>query len=447
MRCPLKWVGLAMALLGILVAGSVNYAQLDRNKGVEAARFTIDGKETVRLKIYATLAEGKQIRVTIGQNEITFTWTAENAKDGLDTGYLEISGSEVLVQLLDVGAPNRCQIPVREIPKVEKWEDRRPFCQARPAYFTVTDLFISPSSPQVNQSVTIRAIIRNTGEEAGTKTVTLYIDGSLKDSRSLTLNAGQSDTVSFSYTFSYSGTYTVKVSTPDDYRSTTVSVQARPAYFQVSSCSIPSSAKVNESASFSARITNTGGSSGSQYIRLLIDGRRVDSKYVSLGAGESTTVYFSYTFSYSGSYSVRIESDNDYCSGSITIRTVNQPPRITNVRAASSTSGDRVSIGISIDFTDPDGNVALLIFQCEALSSNTYCDYPYVNQTFEIDISSEAAGITSGTIVWSGKCKVAHTSWRFTFILVDQGGLRSNSWTINTGGYAGCETSISVHRR
>jgi hypothetical protein len=116
MRCPLKWVGLAMALLGILVVGSVNYAQLDRNKGVEAARFTIDGKETVRLKIYATLAEGKQIRVTIGQNEITFTWTAENAKDGLDTGYLEISGSEVLVQLLDVGAPNRCQIPVREIP-------------------------------------------------------------------------------------------------------------------------------------------------------------------------------------------------------------------------------------------------------------------------------------------------------------------------------------------
>jgi len=117
MRCPLKWVGLAMALLGILVAGSVNYAQLDRNKGVEAARFTIDGKETVRLKIYATLAEGKQIKVTIGQNEITFTWTAENAKDGfLDTGHLEISGSEVLVQLLDVGAPNRCQIPVREIP-------------------------------------------------------------------------------------------------------------------------------------------------------------------------------------------------------------------------------------------------------------------------------------------------------------------------------------------
>jgi hypothetical protein len=228
MRCPLKWVGLAMALLGILVVGSVNYAQLDRNKGVEAARFTIDGKETVRLKIYATLAEGKQIKVTIGQNEITFTWTAENAKDGLDTGYLEISGSEVLVQLLDVGAPNRCQIPVREIPKVEKWEDRRPFCQARPAYFTVTDLFISPSSPQVNQSVTIRAIIRNTGEEAGTKTVTLYIDGSLKDSRSLTLNAGQSDTVSFSYTFSSSGTYTVKVSTPDDSRSVSVSVQARP---------------------------------------------------------------------------------------------------------------------------------------------------------------------------------------------------------------------------
>jgi hypothetical protein len=104
-----------------------------------------------------------------------------------------------------------------------------------------------------------------------------------------------------------------------------------------------------------------------------------------------------------------------------------------------------VYIDISIDFTDPDGNVALLIDQCEALSSNTYCAYSYVNYTFEIDISSKAAGITSGTIVWSGKCEVAHTSWRDTFILVDQGDLRSNSWTIETGGYANCDWSISVH--
>jgi hypothetical protein len=188
MRCCLKWVGLAMALLGILVAGSVNYAQLQlgKDKGVAAAQFTIDGKGTVRLKIYATLAEGKQIKVTIGQNEITFTWTAENAKDGfLDTGHLEISGSEVLVQLLDVGAPNRCQIPIKQIPTAT-WQH---FC-----YDSLAPETRAVRSPEANSygwnrtDVTITLQAEDNKDGSGVKEICYRLSGAT--TQSLTCQAG-----------------------------------------------------------------------------------------------------------------------------------------------------------------------------------------------------------------------------------------------------------------
>jgi PKD repeat protein len=188
MRCCLKWLGLALALVVILVAGSVNYAQLQlgKDKGVAAAQFTIDGKGTVRLKIYATLAEGKQIRVTIGQNEITFTWTAENAKDGfLDTGHLEISGSEVLVQLLDVGAPNRCQIPIKQIPTAT-WQH---FC-----YDSLAPETRAVRSPEANSygwnrtDVTITLQAEDNKDGSGVKEICYRLSGAT--TQSLTCQAG-----------------------------------------------------------------------------------------------------------------------------------------------------------------------------------------------------------------------------------------------------------------
>jgi WD40 repeat protein len=188
MRCCLKWLGLALALVVILVAGSVNYAQLQlaKDKGVAAAQFTIDGKETVRLKIYATLSEGKQIKVTIGQNEITFTWTAENAKDGfLDTGHLEISGSEVLVQLLDVGAPNRCQIPIKQIPTAT-WQH---FC-----YDSLAPETRAVRSPEANSygwnrtDVTITLQAEDNKDGSGVKEICYRLSGAT--TQSLTCQAG-----------------------------------------------------------------------------------------------------------------------------------------------------------------------------------------------------------------------------------------------------------------
>lgn len=213
--------------------------------------------------------------------------------------------------------------------------------EARPGYFDVTGLSVSPSSPQVNQSVTIKATIKNSGEESATKTVTLYIEGSRKDSKSLTLSAGRSDTVSFSYTFSYSGTYTVKVSTPDDSKSTTVRVvekPKRPAYFDVTSLSVPSSVDVGESVSIKATVKNTGEQRGTQDVDLYVGGDWEDSERITLNPGESKTVRFYYTFYYGGSYTVKVKSDDDSASRTVKVREAEYPPAIVYVDAQKITS-------------------------------------------------------------------------------------------------------------
>ncbi len=504
-KAYLKWLGVAAALALMLGAGTTDYAQIAKDKGVEATLVTIEGKETVRLKIWATLPEGTQLEVTVGPNKITFTWTADEVNQGfLDTGHLELSGgTEVTVKALYDKTPNECHIPLSQVPK----GSYKTFCTILPAYFSVTGLEL-PSSARINTPVTIAATIQNTGEEpgtkdvwleiegreverrrdlrlapnestvvrftrsfsssgrysvsvftpdhsrsatlsvearpayfyvgsvsvspsppfnvgttatfsaaienrgdeAGTKPVWLEIDGSRVRETTLTLRPGQSETVRFNYTFSSSGRYTARIRSPDDSSFTDVIVQARPAYFQVSSCSIPSSANVNQSVSFSARITNTGESSGSQYIRLIIDGNRVDSRYVSLGPRSSETVYFSRTFFYPGSYSVRIESDNDYCSGSIRISPANQPPRITGIRTIMIYRyigpHERVCIyQVEVSFEDPDGDVTTIIINREPYNANVY-------------------GQTSGVI--TKVFEVRGVLWIYSVQLQDATGLVSN---------------------
>jgi hypothetical protein len=91
----------------------------------------------------------------------------------------------------------------------------------QPAFFKVVDLSVEPSSPVAGSTVTIKATLENTGEEVGTKPVELYIDGVRQDSRSLTLNPGQREMVSFSYTFAFTEPpreIAITVKTPDEER-------------------------------------------------------------------------------------------------------------------------------------------------------------------------------------------------------------------------------------
>jgi len=505
-----KWLGMAAVLVLALWTGTADYAQLAQDKGVEAARFTVGNppKETVRLKIWATLPKDTKIEVTIGPNKITFTWTDEAVQQGfLDTGHLEITGAEVLAKVLYDKTPNECRISINQVPQ----GSYKVFCSDVRAPETRPDLSPPANSYGWNRTdvtVTLRAEDERDG--SGVKEVCYRLSGAT--SRGLACQAGS--TVSFTVsnegttTVSYfardhvgnqeseksfdvkidrtrpsislspsSGTYTSSFTASwsvsdslsgvascsvyidgsayssrcegsyefTSYGSRSIRVEAvdragntnsesrsftllSPARFRVDRCDIPGSANVNRSVTLSARVTNTGGSSGSQYIRLLIDGRRVDSRYVSLGPGQSETVSFPYSFSSTGRYSVRIESDDDYCSGSISIIRPSSPPRITGIIAGTvCLPFVGCQTAYSISFEDADGDVQYLRHSWTGPSSGSR----------DLYVGEVLAGKTSGTLVvaWVG-CQPANAVWQDTFILIDGDGNRSNSSTVTTSGYA-----------
>jgi len=85
-----------------------------------------------------------------------------------------------------------------------------------PAEFTLSSVTVSPSAPEVNDTVTISATVTNVGEQSGDCDVSLTV-GDYTDSESVSsLAGGASDSVSFNYDATTAGSYTVTLSTPDD---------------------------------------------------------------------------------------------------------------------------------------------------------------------------------------------------------------------------------------
>jgi hypothetical protein len=133
---------------------------------------------------------------------------------------------------------------------------------------------------------------------------------------------------------------------------------------------------------------------------------------------------------------VRIESDDDYCSGSISIIRPSSPPRITGIIAVT---GCLPFVGCqtaySISFEDADGDVQYLRYSWTGRNSGSR----------EIYVGGVLAGKTSGTLVVAlVGCQPANAVWQDTFILIDGDGNRSNSSTVTTSGYANCQGLIIV---
>ncbi|MGB9718253.1 MAG: CARDB domain-containing protein [Thermoproteota archaeon] len=80
-----------------------------------------------------------------------------------------------------------------------------------PARFEASSLNISPSSVKVGQSSTISVTVKNTGGESGNYEVTLRVNNQVVDTKTGTLGPDQSTTVSFTYTPTSEGTYSIDV--------------------------------------------------------------------------------------------------------------------------------------------------------------------------------------------------------------------------------------------
>ncbi len=82
---------------------------------------------------------------------------------------------------------------------------------AAPAEFTISGLKIDPTSVETGETLTISAECTNTGGQSGEYTVTLKIDGDVRDEKKITLSPGEEETVSFSISAAEQGTFAVDV--------------------------------------------------------------------------------------------------------------------------------------------------------------------------------------------------------------------------------------------
>ena len=194
-----------------------------------------------------------------------------------------------------------------------------------PASFTIADLSVTPDVVSFGESVSITALVTNTGDLTGSYEVNLTVDDEVVQTQEVSLDGGASETLSFSITPDTIGDHTVsigdlsgtiEVKTPET-PSLPMPVSAlppvpatmpAPASFTVSALSItPSVVKLTEQVTISTVVTNTGGSEGIYTVVLQINGKEVAGKEVTLGASQSDTVVFTIAKDEEGIYTANID--------------------------------------------------------------------------------------------------------------------------------------------
>ena len=177
------------------------------------------------------------------------------------------------------------------------------------------------------EPLNVYATVENTGDSSDTQTITLDIDGSLRDSETVSLNASESKTVKLSWNTGEgdAGNYTATVSSEDDSAATDVRVQG-PAYFRVQINSKNSPVTENDTVEIEAVIENTGEQTENQEINLTVTGQgEVDNTTLALdpGAKVTRTLEWETEEGDAGAYTATVSSEDD--SDNTTVAVKNLP--------------------------------------------------------------------------------------------------------------------------
>jgi len=147
------------------------------------------GSYDVTLKIDSTVITTERVTLAGGENEeLTFTVS----EDASGTHSVDVNGL-------------KGTFSVKAAPVVP------PVVPPTPAKFTVSDVTISPAEVDTDQTVTISVDVANIGEQSGSYTVTLKVDGVIIATKDVTLVGGASQKVTFTTSKDVAGTYSVDV--------------------------------------------------------------------------------------------------------------------------------------------------------------------------------------------------------------------------------------------
>ena len=177
----------------------------------------------------------------------------------------------------------------------------------RLASFTIADLAITPKIIDFGEDVSISVIVTNTGDLTGSYEMSLKIDDMVAQTKEVTLDGGDSETISFSVTPETVGEHTVNIG--DLLGSFEVKTPpGAPASFVFRALTVsPAEVNIGERVAISVTVTNIGDLTGTYKVTLKIDGVVIETKEVTLAGGASQKVAFTTTTDTAGTYSVDID--------------------------------------------------------------------------------------------------------------------------------------------
>jgi hypothetical protein len=158
---------------------------------------------------------------------------------------------------------------------------------AEPAEFQVTELAVNPPSVMSGEIVTVSVKVSNVGEETGSYSVGLTIDGATIQTKEVTLSGGATQTVKFEVTETASGAHTVEIGALSGSFDVESSAPAS-EHIEITGLTVrPYEVWEGENVTIRATADNLANELGTLQVRLLIAGENVETKGFQLDAGAS----------------------------------------------------------------------------------------------------------------------------------------------------------------
>ncbi|WP_222916533.1 hypothetical protein [Natrinema sp. SYSU A 869] len=171
---------------------------------------------------------------------------------------------------------------------------------------------VSPTMVGAGETVTVTETYRNVRDTTTEVTANLMVDGIVIDRQTITLESGESRTVTFERTMEWSGTYDIGI---DGAGSSSVTVEGTPVEI-VDATVVDPDITVGESTTIQATIRNPTDERVSRTLELPVDGIVVDSRAVSIPANSERTVSFERRFDEPGTYETAVSG---VTAGTVTV--------------------------------------------------------------------------------------------------------------------------------
>ena len=172
-----------------------------------------------------------------------------------------------------------------------------------PARFEVTSIRVTPAEVAPEETVTVKAEIRNNGGVKGKYQAALLINGGIEITRNITLSAGASEWLTFNCSRRMPGNYKVGVGGME-----TAFKVLKPAELKVYSLEInPNPVPVGDEVQAGVGMRNYGDSKGAYTLSMTINDDVVWVKEIELRGGERNTFSFSFSLDEPGNYNVKVD--------------------------------------------------------------------------------------------------------------------------------------------